>query len=315
MPYSISKIEKLDLRDIWKREDLDFTKWLAQNIDYLNEEIDLDIAVQTVEGNVGPYRVDIYGEDGDGNRVIIENQLEKTDHSHLGQILTYLVNLEANIAIWISASPVEEHRQVIEWLNETTPDDMRFYLVKIECVKTGQNSVAPLFTLVEGPTQEKKKIGAEKKEHAQRNTVRREFWTQFIEAMNQTSALCQNLSPSNDTWIGVALGVTGISVNLTATGNQARAEIYINRGDATENKKVFDYLHSSKDEIEKAFGASLVWERMEDRVTSRVKYVLDGVDIFNKEDWPRMNAFLVDAAIRLHSAFKEPVQKVKAHLK
>lgn len=316
MPYSISKLEKVALRDIWKREASDFTTWLSENIEYLNEVIEMDIAVETVEGNVGPYRVDIYGEDGDGNKVIIENQLEKTDHGHLGQILTYLVNLDANVAIWIASSPVEEHRRVIEWLNETSPDDMSFYLIKVEGVRiAGSDSVAPLFTVIEGPTQEKKKIGAEKKEHAERHLIRKEFWTQFLEAMNHKSTLCQNLSPATDSWIGIALGVSGISVNLVATGNYARAEIYINRGDATENKKVFDYLHGFKNEIETAFGNSLVWERMEDRVTSRIKYELRGVSIFNKADWPRMNEFLIDAAIRMHSAFKEVVHKVRAQLR
>ena len=313
MAYSIGKIEKVELREIWRREADDFTKWLAEHIDYLNEVLDLDIAVQQVEGNVGPFRVDIYGEDGDGNKIIIENQLEKTDHSHLGQILTYLVNLDANIAIWITAHPIEEHRQVIEWLNEMTPDDMRFYLIQVEAIRIeGQNTVAPLFTVVEGPTQEKKKLGAEKKEHAQRHTVRKEFWAQFIEAMNQKSTLCQNISPSTDSWISIALGVTGISVNLVATGNYARAEIYINRGDKAENKRVFDLLYQSKDAIETEFGASLAWERMDDRVTSRVKCELDGVDIFNQSDWPKMNIFLIDAAMRMHKAFKEPVQKAKS---
>lgn len=158
MAAPIGKIEKVNLREIWRREAADFTKWLAANIEYLNEVIDLDITVQTVEGNVGPYRVDIYGDDGAGNKIIIENQLEKTDHGYLGQILTYLVNLDANVAIWITADPVEEHRQVIEWLNEITPDDMRFYLIKVEGVRIGgHESVAPLFTLIEGPTQERKK--------------------------------------------------------------------------------------------------------------------------------------------------------------
>ena len=127
--------------------------------------------------------------------------------------------------------------------------------------------------------------------------------------MNQKSTLCQNISPSTDSWIGIALGVTGISVNLVATGNDAHAEIYINRGDKDENKRVFDLLYESKEEIEKNFGSSLVWERMDDRVISRVKCELDGVDIFNHADWPKMN---IDAAIRMHKGFKEPVQKAKS---
>jgi len=312
MKNSIGKIEKVGLREIWKREDSDFTKWLANNIDYLNEVIDLDISVQSIEGNVGPYRVDIYCEDSSGNKVIIENQLEKTDHSHLGQILTYLVNLDANIAIWISANPVEEHRQVVEWLNETTPDNMLFYLIKVEGVRIeGQSTVAPLFTVVEGPTEERKKIGAEKKEHAKRHTVREKFWTQFIEEMNKQSSLCKNLSPGTDAWIGVALGVSGVSLNLVATSSYVRSEIYINRGDVTKNKETFDYFEKHKADIEKAFGSKLVWERMEDRVTSRIKNQLDGVDIFNEDDWPKMNEFLVDSAVRMHKTFKEYVGRLR----
>jgi hypothetical protein len=132
------------------------------------------------------------------------------------------------------------------------------------------------------------KIGEEKKEYAERHSVRKEFWTQFLDAMNQESTLCHNISPSTDYWIGIALGVSGISVNLVVTGNYARAEIYINRGSKEENKKVFDYLYSTKNEIENKFGGPLVWERMDDRVTSRIKYELSGVDIFNKEDWMKM---------------------------
>ena len=231
-PLAIGKIIKIDPREIWKYEARHFTPWLAKNIDYLSDVLNMDIAVQTVEGNVGPYFVDIYGEDSSGNKIIIENQLEKSDHTHLGQILTYLVNLDANIAIWITTNPSEEHQQVIEWLNETTPDNMCFYLVKIEGIKIGgQESVAPLFTVVEGPTQERKKIGAEKKEFAQRHTARKQFWTQLINAMNQRNTLCQNVSPGTDAWIGIALGTSGVGLNLVVSKNYARAEIYINRGD------------------------------------------------------------------------------------
>ncbi|MCL4384189.1 DUF4268 domain-containing protein [Patescibacteria group bacterium] len=308
----INKIQKVDLRNIWKNEAADFTKWLANNIDYLNEIIDLDISVQAVEENVGPYRVDIYGEDGFGNKVIIENQLEKTDHTHLGQIITYLVNLDANIAIWVTAKPTEEHRQVVEWLNETTPDNMYFYLVKVEGIKIeGQESVAPLFTVVERPTVEMKKVGAEKKDSARRFTVRREFWTKLIEAMNKNNRLCQNLNPTNDAWLGIALGYSGVSLNLVATSTYARSEIYINKGEVTKNKEIFDFFVKSKEDIELKFGKPLIWERMEDRVTSRIKAELTGVDIFNESDWPKMISFLIESSSRMHDVFKEYVQKLK----
>lgn len=313
MPNTIGKIVKVNLREIWKHEAQDFTIWLSKNIEYLNEVIASDITVQTTEGNVGPFRVDIYGEDSSGNKVIIENQLEKTDHAHLGQLLTYLVNLEANIAIWISANPVEEHRQVVEWLNETTPEGMYFYLIKVEGVKIdGQDRVAPLFTVVEGPTIERKKIGSEKKEFARRHGVRERFWAQLIGEMNKHNNLCEHLSPGKDQWIGISLGVTGISLNLVATGDYVRAEIYINRGDRDENKRIFDFFLASKNEIEKAFGGPLVWERMDDRVTSRVKSELAEVDIFDESNWAKMNSFLIDVTPRLHASFREPIQRLRS---
>ncbi len=297
---------------MWKREDAHFTKWLADNIDYLNEIIDLDISVESIEEKVGPYRVDIFGESGDGRKIIIENQLEKTDHTHLGQLITYLVNLDVKVAIWITSDPTDEHQAVIEWLNEITPDDLSFYLIKIEGIKIkGQDSVAPLFTIIEGPTEERKKIGAEKKEFAQRHVVRKKFWTQFLEEMNKQSTLCQNISPSDDSWIAIGIGKSGIGLNLVISRSYARTEIYINRGSIEENKETFDKLAASKAAIETAFGGPLVWERMESKVTSRIKHQLDGVNIFSEEDWPKMISFLIDSAIRMHKAFQQPVQHLK----
>ena len=299
---------------MWKREDAHFTKWLADNIDYLNEIIDLDISVESIEEKVGPYRVDIFGESGDGRKIIIENQLAKTDHTHLGQLITYLVNLEVKIAIWITSNPTDEHQAVINWLNEITPDDLSFYLIKIEGIKIkDQKSVAPLFTIIEGPTEERKKLGAEKKEFAQRHAVRKKFWTQFLEQMRKRSTLFQNISPSNDSWIGIGVGMGGVGLNIVISRSYARTEIYINRGSIEENKDTFDKLAAKKRKIERAFGHPLVWERMESKVTSRIKHQLENVSVFNEEDWPKMIDFLINSAIRMHKAFKEPVQNLKEH--
>ena len=307
----ISKIQKLDTRKIWQKEP-QFSAWLSKNIDYLNDVIGLDITIQSTEENVGPYKVDIYGEDVTGAKVIIENQLEKTDHTHLGQVLTYMVNLDAGITIWIAKKAVEEHRKVVEWLNETTPDDMSFYLVTIESITLdGGKTVAPLFTLIEGPTKESKKIGGAKKEFARSHTVRMEFWTQFIEESNKANTILKNNKPGIDAWIGSALGFSGVSMNFVVSKNYARTEIYINRGDQDENKVIFDKLYSRKNQIETAFGGPLVWERMEDRITSRVKNQLDGVNVYEESDWAKMNNFLIDSAERMQRVFKIEVQKLK----
>ena len=308
----IGKIKKVPLREIWKKEDRDFTQWLEKNIDYLNDIIDINITIESREERVGPFRVDLYGEDNYGNKVIIENQLEKTDHNHLGQIITYLTNLEASTAIWITSEPSEEHTKAIDWLNETTPDDISFYLIKLEAIKIGDESpAAPLFTVIKSPSRVIKQIGAEKKKYAQRHILRKEFWTQFIGEINKKNSMCSNISPSTDNWIAIALGMSGMSINLVISKKYARSEIYINRGDKDENKKIFDFFFNLKDQIEKDFGGELIWERMEDNVTSRIKYQKDGVDVSNKDDWDEMDKFLIDGAVRMSKAFKEPVRKLR----
>lgn len=312
MSTSIQKIKRVPLRELWRKEDKDFTKWLEEHIDFLNDAIGFDISIESREEKVGPFKVDLYGEDNFGNKVIIENQLEKTDHNHLGQLITYLTNLGANIAIWICKEPTEEHIKAIDWLNEVSPDDISFYLIKLEAIRIGDESPAgPLFTIVKRPTTEKKQIGLEKKEYAQRHVFREKFWTQFLAEINKKNSLFANISPSTDNWIGIGMGRGGFNLNLVISKKYARAEIYINRGEMEENKKAFDSLYALKDEIEKEFGGKLTWERMEDNVTSRIKHQLDGVNITNEEDWPKMNEFIIDSAERIHKAFKDPIRKIK----
>ncbi len=312
----IEKISKVPLRELWKKEDSGFTKWLEENIDYLCDVLGFDITILSREEKVGPFKVDLYGEDSEGHKVIIENQLEKTDHTHLGQIITYLTNLEANTAIWIASDPIDEHIAAVDWFNETTPEDIAFYLVKIEAIRIGKNSsAAPLFTVIKRPTTERKQIGMEKKEYAERHVLREKFWSQFLEACNQRNKYCANLSPSTDAWIGTALGFAGVGINIVVSKRYARTEVYINRGEKEENKRIFDIFYGMKDQIEKDFGGKLIWERMEDNVTSRIKNELSGVNIANESDWSKMNDFMIDSLERMQNAFKEPVKKARENLK
>ncbi len=308
----IGKIRKVPLREIWRREDSDFSAWLEENIDYLNDIFEFDISVESREEAVGPFRVDLWGEDNFGQRVIIENQLERTDHDHLGKVITYLTNLGANRAVWIAKEPRKEHIRAIEWLNEITPDDTSFYLVKVEAIRIGDHPVAaPQFTIVQGPSAESKQIGAEKKEFAKRHQIRLDFWKEFIEGMNGMSNLCSNLSPSKDNWLGIALGWSGVSINCVVSKNYARTEVYINRGDIDENKRVFDFLADRKNDIEGDFGGSLEWERMDDKITSRIKFEQQDLNLYNREDWAAMIEHMKHGAIKMETAFRKHVKSLK----
>lgn len=137
----IGRIEKIPLAEVWKKEARDFTPWLFENIEVLGEELDIGLKAMEREKSIGWFSADIVAEDESGRTVLVENQLERTNHDHLGKILTYVSNLDAKIAIWISSEPRPEHERAIEWLNETGMD-VSFYLVKIEAYRIGNSEIS-----------------------------------------------------------------------------------------------------------------------------------------------------------------------------
>lgn len=308
----IGKLKKVPLREIWQNEARDFTKWLADNIDTLNEVLETNFAVEGTERNVGDFFLDIVAEDPEGGRVIVENQLEKTDHDHLGKVLTYLTNLDAKTAVWISSNPREEHIKTINWLNENTPDDVAFYLVKVEAVRIGESPAAPLFSIVAEPTQITKDIGREKKEYAERHHLRKEFWAQLLERAKSKTSLHSNITPSIHSWIATGAGKSGTKYSYVITSDEGNVEVYLDSGKEypTLNKERFDELYKHKDEIEKVFGEPLSWERLDKRRASRIAYRMNGAGLRHKDKWPEVQEKMVDAMIRLEKAIGPHIRQL-----
>jgi len=144
----ISRLEPVSLRELWPNEARDFTTWLAENLDFLSEALGMDLSLVEQEASAGVFSADILAEDGNCNPVVIENQLERTDHDHLGKLITYLSNLDAKTAVWITAEPRPEHEKAVHWLNEVLPVDAAFYLVKVEAYCIDDSSPAPLFSVM-----------------------------------------------------------------------------------------------------------------------------------------------------------------------
>tara|TARA_R100000353_G_C6489956_1_gene191470 strand:- start:54 stop:1172 length:1119 start_codon:yes stop_codon:yes gene_type:complete len=148
-----------------------------------------------------------------------------------------------------------------------------------------------------------------------RHHVRLKFWENFINFSNTKNNLFSNNSPSKESWIGKGIGMSGVNMNIVVSNSYCRSEITINRGSKEENKELFDFLYQMKDSIENDFGAELTWERMDENVTCRIKYQHDGVSYFEEDDWDKINDFLIDAAVRMENAFKEPIRKLNAYSK
>src|ERR1700690_2094983 len=146
------RLSKVDLRAVWSSEAADFTPWLArtENLEVLGDTLGLDLELQSVEKPVGPFRADILCKDigGGGTWVLIENQLARTDHTHLGQLLTYASGLQAVTIIWIAAAFTDEHRATLDWLNKITDESFRFFGLEVELWKIGESPVAPKFNIV-----------------------------------------------------------------------------------------------------------------------------------------------------------------------
>ncbi len=308
----VGKMERVPLREVWKKEAKDFTGWLYENLEILGEELDLDLTADEKEKNVGSFSADITAEDSSGRKVLIENQLEKTDHVHLGQILTYVSNLEAKIAIWISSNPREEHIRAMEWLNESG-SGVLFFLVRVEAYRIGSSEPAAKFTIVTGPSEKTEIVGEEKKEEAERHRLRRAFWQSLLEKAKQKTPLHAHITPSIYHWLGAGAGTRGLGFNYAITFKFGQVELYIDRGKEAdeENKKIFDNLLSHRTEIEKDFEGKLNWERLDDRRASRISKRFDYAGLNDRDKWDKLQNDMIDAMIRLEKALKPHIKALK----
>ncbi len=309
---TIGKIQRASLREAFRHEAHNFTVWLENNIDALGESLDLELTVVEREKSVGSFNVDLFCEDKHGNRVIVENQLERSDHDHLGKLLTYLVNLDATRAIWVTSDARPEHERVIDWLNESMGADFSFYLVQVEAIRIGESPYAPLFTVVAGPDEQTREIGETKKELADRHYHRKEFWTQLLERSQKVTHLGANRSPSTDHWLTIATGKSGISYNYLILKDGAAIDLNIDVKDQGKNKAIFDKLCLDSDAIEAALGTTLEWKRLDDKRASRIILAFEGMGSLNEpETWPTLQETMIDTMIRFDQIMRPRIANLK----
>jgi hypothetical protein len=309
---NIGKLERVPLREVWEHEAYDFTQWLQDNIDVLNTALDLNLVNVDREQSAGSFSIDLVAEDEGGGTVIIENQLEKSNHDHLGKLITYLSSMGAKAAIWIVSDPRPEHVAAVAWLNESS--SAAFYMVKVEAVKIGESPAAPLFTIIVGPSVETKNIGQAKKEISERYSIRKKWWTTLIERSAKINKLHAHITPGEYSWIGASIGIRGLNLNYVITQDECATELYIDRGKDSdeENKSIFEQLFAHKSEIDAAFGKSLSWERLEGKRACRIRYTeFDSGYRSTEEKWPVMQDVVIKNMDRLEKALRPFVKQLK----
>lgn len=302
----LGKLEKIeDLRSIWKHEAKEFTPWLAEeeNLSLLSEAIGIDLVLEEQESNVGEFSVDIFAvEENTGRKVIIENQLEDTNHDHLGKIITYASGKDAEVIIWIVKHARDEHKQAIEWLNSHTDDKCAFFLIEIELWRIGNSEPAVKFNIVERPNDWAKSM-KKSSTLTQTGAQRMNFWQQFIEYNQSNNGVYAKSRPTADTWIGKSIkGIPATNVNLVITKESCRIEAYINSGNQERNKSIFDALYAQKDIIEEQYGGHLIWQRLDDNVTCRI-YEDRKLSFIKEDERSKIFKFFCDATIRMQNSF------------
>lgn len=301
----LGKLKAVDIRTVWPHEQYDFSKWLAmdENIKELGDTLNLSLTDVETEKFVGNYRCDILCKDEiTGKIVLIENQLEPTNHDHLGKIITYASGLDAAVVIWIVSSARDEHASAIEWLNKHTDDDISFFLLEVHAYKIGDSDPAPQFKIIEQPNDFVKTVKsiAKNTELNESQKSRLEFWTQFNEIIVANGKPFNTRKASTDHWYNVAIGSSeaNISIDLVNKEHKIRIGLWIN-----DNKDIFDSLFQQKSSIENALGIELEWHRLDGKKASYICTYVNGLNFKKQDNYPILMTQIIDVVSRMRTVF------------
>lgn len=320
----LGRLERVgDLRATWADEARDFTPWLArdENLALLADFLGLGpdgLELEAVERLVGPYRADILcRRTDDGSWVLIENQLERTDHSHLGQIVTYAAGLDAGLVVWIAAQVTAEHRAAVDWLNRIAGEDgPSFFALEIELWRIDGSRAAPRFNAVASPNDWSRQASRAKATLSDgglsgRQEIQLEYWTAVC-ALVDAEAPFRAVSPRGSAHINHGMGRTGAKLAMARNMRDRwiRCEIHLRGRNAAD---MFGHLSARRERIEGDFGIGLEWEELAGKA-SRVAMYLRDVDPDDRADWPRQHRWLVETAIRKHDAFRPVIAEMPRDL-
>lgn len=304
---NLSKLEEIkDLRTVWPHEALDFTPWLSQddNITLLADAIGIDITVDETESSVGDFNVDIFAsETGTDRKIIIENQLEDTNHDHLGKLITYASGKSADIVVWLVKHAREEHKAAIEWLNNHTDDNVGFFLCEIKLYRIGNSEPAVKFEVIEKPNDWTKEV---KKSESINETqqLRYDYWVAFEDYAFKNPIFAKNFKkrkPSKNQWLNFSIGSSAchIAVSQIKQRNELDVELYIN-----DDTELYNSLYENKTDIELTSGLSFDWRELPDRKASRI-VLKKSVQLENKNTWESQFEWLIDVMVKMKTTFNQ----------
>lgn len=302
---ALGHLDQVDPRTIWPHEALNFTPWLLANAERLAEALGIELELTEAEHPVGGFSLDLIGRDmTNGTVVIVENQLQASDHTHLGQVLTYAAGTSADTIVWLTTSFRDEHRQALTWLNEHTDESTHFFGVELQVVRIGASVPAPVFKVVVLPNDWQKAIKAASspKTVGGRGALYVEFWQKYLERVQAQQPGWTHAKASTQSWLWMTAPIRscGLSSGFAA-GGKIRHELYI---DAPTNEQAtarYEVLEQQKEALEHAYGRALTWETLPGRRAYRIADYHPG-EITHAEEYDTYMEFFLDAGQRMRRA-------------
>lgn len=318
---TLGKLETVALESVWPHEALNFTPWLgkSENIRILSDTLGMELELDDQEVAVGPFAADIVCKNtADNSWVLIENQIKKTDHTHLGQILTYASGLGAKTMVWIAAKFTEEHRAALDWLNENTGESLSFFGLEIELWKIGDSAPAPKFNVVSKPNDWSKAVkvqaGGTEGHVSEHKKLQFEFWTAFKTYLEENTKL-KSQKPSYQHWFNLPIGKAGFHMTtITSSWNtltndakpEVRVEFYL---DSWKAKEHFAELEKLKTELQGAIDLPLTWHNLADNKSCKIYVRRDG-DFTDRAKWNELFTWLAKYLNRFNEVFGPVVKKM-----
>ena len=311
----LGKLEKVALREIWKLEARDFTPWLAKedNLENLSKEIGIELALVDTEVKVGKYNADILCRNvsnGEDSFVLIENQLERTDHTHLGQLLTYATGLNAKTIIWIAEKFNDEHRATLDLLNNITNEDFNFFGIEIELIKIDNSKPALQFDIIAKPNNWMKRVAHDREKIGL--TPREQFcikyWQAFADYANNRNTELSIRAPYQVHWFNFGIGKTHshYSALFRTKDKNISMELVIK----DESKEFFNALLNDKEAIEGEIGSELIWYEGEGNIEAKIMLKKENTNPKSEDDWENQHEWLLDKAEKFDRVFRERVKNL-----
>jgi hypothetical protein len=308
----LGSLKYLKLSQVWPHEEHDFTPWLSQqeNLSALADKLGLELQLERVEVPVGPYCADILARDVSGDYVVIENQFNKTNHDHLGKLVTYGATLGASIIIWIAEKFSEEHQKAIQWLNENTKDNGSFFAVQLKVFQIDGSKPAVEFSIVEKPNELARAaiMARDTGELSEGQKVQYDFWVLFQKKLLEKKVVASAQTPRPQYWFDVPLGRANFALSNTANtvDNKIGIRVYLSNKVADA---ALDQLITDKIAIENEIGVPLKWNPNPEKRDKIISLVREA-DLSNRDAWPEYIEWLVDMTSRFRKVFMPRIKNL-----